>query len=333
MLITIKKCVAALLVVSFYMSNGYAAAGNANKVQQSFTPPEVAADETNVFVIRESGFVGGARGAWIAANNNVVADLSNGSHVMIKLKSGLNVIHGVQGLAGFGFVPVDNRPGETVYLNLAYTKGEMNEITAEAALPLINKTKQIELLPEVRPNTALDDITVNPGRLGFKIMEASDAILEPDDKSAVITFFRSEKLIKAIPFDLWDDSGYVGSLKGGYYFDLRVAPGAHTFISKSEHYAVLKADVAAGKHYYVELEVDLGWNQAHIKILPMDLVKDAMKINGLKKLTCTALSASMLENAVVKPRIQAGNSYLADVRQKIADGKLPTRELLATQGR
>lgn len=306
---------------------------HADKKVEPFTPPAVANDETNVYVIRESAFFGAARGAWIAANDKVVADLSNGSHVLIKLKAGLNNVHGVQGLAGFGFAQVDNRPGETVYLHLIYAQGKMEEVTADVAGPMIAKTKEVQQLDDDRPNTAYDDVTINPSMLGFPIMKTADGSLEPDENSAVITFIRPGALIKDIPFDVWDETGYVGSVKGGNYFDIRVAPGKHVYIGKSEHYAVLKADVAAGKHYYVEFEVDMGWNQAHVKIVPLELKKDSAKINGIKKLTATTVDAAVLESASVKPRIERGNDYLKDARQKIADDKLPLRELSSDQGR
>lgn len=305
----------------------------ADKKSEPFVPPPVASDETNVYIIRESAFFGAARGAWIAANDKVVADLSNGSHVLIKLKAGLNNVHGVQGLAGFGFAQVDNRPGETVYLHLIYIQGKMEEVTADVAAPMIAKTKEVPPLTEDRPNTAYDDVTINPGMLGFPIMKAADAALEPDENSAVITFIRPGNLIKDIPFDVWDETGYVGSIKGGNCFDIRVTPGQHVYIGKSEHYAVLKADVVAGKHYYVEYEVDMGWNQAHVKIVPLELKKDAAKINGIKKLTLTTVDTAVLESASVKPRIERGNEYLKDARQKIADGKLPLREMSSDQGR
>ena len=305
----------------------------ADNLRTSFTPPAVASDETNVVVIRESSFSGATRGVWIAANNNVVAELSGGTHVLIKLKSGLNIVHGVQELKGFGFVAVDNRPGETVYLNLQYKKGEMTEISADAALPLINKTQQVELLAEVRPNTALDDITLNPSKLGFSMMEAATSPLEPDDRSAVITFLRYENVFKDHRYDVWDDTGYLGTLVGNQYFSVRVTPGAHTFIAKAQNYAVLKADVAVGKHYYVEMVPDMLGFQPLVRLLPVDPDKDGKKIKGIRKLTQLALNASALEAPAVKPRIQAGSALLVGVRKKIAEGKSPAQELNATQGR
>jgi hypothetical protein len=331
MLITSRFWAGILLGVLSISS--FAALGAAGREQVPFAPPAVAKDETNVFVIRESGFKGATRGVWIAANKNVVADLPSDSHVLIKLKSGMNVIHAVQELKGFGYFPVDNRPGETVYLNLLYKKGEMKEVSAAEAMPLIKKTEQVELLPEVRPNTALDDITINPGKLGLNIMEATDAALEPNDRSAVITFLRVENVFKDHRYDVWSDTGYVGSLIGGQYLNVRVTPGTHTFLSKAQNYSVLKADVAAGKHYYVEMVGDMLMFQQLVKLLPVDPDKDAKKIKALKKLTHLALNSSTLETDIVKPRIQAGYAFLADVRQKIAEGKVAMRELLPTQGR
>ena len=78
----------------------------------------------------------------------------------------------------------------------------------------------------------------------------------------------SGKLISQVPFDIWNQDGYVGGLSGGQYFQVKLPAGKHTFSSLSERYSILEANLEAGKTYDVELYVGMGWNQAHIKLLP-----------------------------------------------------------------
>ncbi len=294
------------------------------------TPTE---EQTFVYVIRGSNFAGAARGLWVAANENVVADLSNGSHALLKLDSGINSVHLVQGLAGIGFAKVDNRPGETVYLAIDYVKGETKEVEHDLGATMVMKTSKAKDIGAPRKNDAYDNLLVNPSLLGFPVMKESNQPMKADDDSAVINFYRMETLIGQVPFDIWSEQGYVGSTTSGTYFQVRVKPGKHTFVALSERYSVLEADVEAGKEYVVEFDVDMGWNQAHVQLLPMDAAESAKTISKWQaKAKLMAVDPQVLEQDAFKQRLQMGKAYLKQQYQKIEKGELASRELVSSNG-
>ncbi|GIU38547.1 hypothetical protein TUM3794_11150 [Shewanella colwelliana] len=294
-----------------------------------FKPEAVPTQEqTFVYVIRGSNFQGGARGAWVAANENVVADLSNGSHTLLKLASGLNSIHLVQGLAGFGYAKVDNKPGETLFYSIDYTTGKMTELTSDMGASMIMQTKKAKDIGEPRKNDAYDNLLANPSLLGFKVMKPSAEPMIADAETAVISFYRMETLIGEVPFDIWSEAGYVGSTKAGDYFQVRVAPGKHTFVALSERYSVLEAEVEAGKEYVVEFDVDMGWNQAHVQILPIDPVKSAKTIKKWQaKAKLMALDDSVVSLPEFQQRVEMAREYLLPKFKSIDAGDMSTRAL------
>ncbi|WP_298773773.1 hypothetical protein [uncultured Shewanella sp.] len=299
-----------------------------NLVSQ-FKPEAVPAqDETFVYVIRGANFQGGARGLWLAANKHVLADLSNGSHTLLKLDSGINSIHGVQGLAGFAYAKVDNKPGETLYYQIDYIKGEMKEISYELGASMIMQTKKAKDIGEPRKNDAHDNLLINPSLLGFPVMKEAEEAMKADDKTAIINFYRMETLIGQVPFDIWSQEGYIGSTTSGTYFQVRVTPGKHTFLSFSERYSVLEANVEAGKEYIVEFDVDMGWNQAHVQLLPIDPKKSEKTIKKWqKKAKLMAVDLDVINQDAFKQRVEAAQEYLATPYEQIKNGKLATRIL------
>lgn len=258
----------------------------------------------------------------------MVADLSNGSHTLLKLASGLNSIHLVQGLAGFGYAKVDNKPGETLYYSIDYTTGKMTELTPEMGMSMVMQTEKAKDIGEPRKNDAYDNLLANPSLLGFPVMKPATEPMKADADTAVINFYRMETLIGEVPFDIWSEEGYVGSTKAGTYFQVRVTPGKHTFVSLSERYSVLEATVEAGKEYVVEFDVDMGWNQAHVQILPIDPVKEAKSIAKWQaKAKLMEVDRTVLEQPEFKQRVDMAREYLTTQYKKIDAGELSTRVL------
>ncbi|WP_394392637.1 hypothetical protein [Shewanella woodyi] len=285
-------------------------------------------DETFVYVVRGSKFQGGARGAWLAANDKVVADLGNGTHTLLKLKSGINSIHLVQGLAGFAYAKVDNKPAQTIFMSVDYTTGEMKELEYDLGASMVMQTKKAKDIGEVRKNDAYDNLLANPALLGFPVMKPAIDPITPDDETAVINFYRMETLIGEVPFDIWSEEGYVGSTRSGTYFQVRVKPGKHTFVALSERYSVLEANVEAGKEYLAEFDVDMGWNQAHVQILPIDPLKEVKIIKRWKaEARLMTLDSDVINQAEFKQRADQAREYLYKQFKKIDAGEISTREL------
>ncbi len=311
---------------------GAAAAEAAVAADATITAP--SSEPTVVYVIRESKFFGGGRDIWMAVNDKVVADVSNGTHVKLTLQPGLNTLNGVQAKAGFAYTTVDNRGGETVYLRVDIMTGAISEVSQEEGIALVKDTKASQPLDALRPNDAYDNLMVNPELLGLGLVQANAAKLEPDAESAIVTFYRPAKLIAQVPFSVWSKDGYVGSLYGNQYQQVRVAPGKHTFVGLSERLSVLNATVEAGKEYAVEFDVGMGWNQAHIKLLPVDLNTEAAKVDGWKaKLAPVGVNAAVLETPAVAPRLAAGVEYLKSIESKWGTEEAESRTLAESAGR
>lgn len=290
--------------------------------------------ETTVYLIREKKFVGGGRDVWVAVNDKVVAAMDNGGHVVLKLKPGLNTMNGVQAKAGFAYTTLDDRAGQTAYLVLDYLGGKITEVSAEQGLALVKATKPQDVLAESRPNDGYDNLLVNPELLGLGLIAPSAQPIAPDEQSAIINVYRPARLIAEIPFSLWSREGYAGSLRGGQYMQLRVAPGKHTFVAFSERLSVLNATVEAGKEYAVEFDVGMGWNQAHIKLLPVNVNAEAGKVDGWKaKLALVGVSQDVMQQPRVAPRIAAGLEHLKAIEDKWASEEAASRELKESDGR
>ncbi len=232
-------------------------------------PPPPAADQTHVYVVRGSNFQGGARGLWVAVNDKVVADLPNGSHVLLKLPAGINTVHGVQGTAGVGFCAVDNRPGETVFLQFDYAKGKTVEVARDLGVSMVMQTKAVAPLAEPRRNDAYDNLLLNPGALGLDLVTQGGEALAPDAQSAVVTFYRGGGVTAELSYSIWSDSAYLGSLTGNSYFQVRLPPGSHTFVARSERFSIVRADLEAGKHYAIDQSVGMGWNQPYVRLIAL----------------------------------------------------------------
>lgn len=289
--------------------------------------------EAMVYLIREKKFVGGGRDIWIALNDRVIGALSNGSHLAIPVKAGLNSVNLVQAKAGWAYATVDNRAGGPVYLKVDYLAGVTTELSAEEGQAWLQQTKPVAALDEARPNDAYDNLLINPDLLRLGLMTEGVERLSPDAESAVITFYRPGKLIAAVPFGIWSAEGFVGSLLGSQSFQVRVAPGNQTFVGFSERLSVLKATVEAGKEYAVELDVGMGWNQAHIKLLPLNLGMESAKVAEWKRtLTLVGTNPAVLETSVVAPRITAGYEYLQSIKAQWAAEDAASRTLEAGFG-
>ena len=304
-----------------------------NLVEQ-FKAEQPQADQTYVYMIRGSNFQGGARGAWVAVNDKVVADLSNGSHTLLKLDSGINSVHFVQGLAGFGYARVDNRPGEVVFLSIDYTTGKTTELAHDLGATMVMQTKYAKDIGAPRNNDAYDNLLANPTVLGFEVMKDGADKVTPDSEHAVINFYRMENLIGQVPFDIWDENGFVASTKAGEYFQLKVKPGKHKYIALSERYAVLDANVEAGKEYFVEFDVDMGWNQAHVQIIPMDATKDQKTLaKWQSKAKLKVVDQTVVNSPEFVARVEKAKAYLTPKFKAAAAGELAQRELKPENGK
>ena len=72
---------------------------------------------------------------------------------------------------------------------------------------------------------------------------------------ALVTFLRPSIAAGAISFQAWDGERFVGELHGMNSVSYLATPGEHVFFAKAENWAVTKAQLAAGKRYYLVLRL------------------------------------------------------------------------------
>jgi hypothetical protein len=301
---------------------------------EGFQTKDVPKDKTGVYVIRGSNFYGGARGLWVAINDKVVADLPNSSHVYLELDAELNTLHFVQALAGFGYLNLDNRAGETIFAKFDYgVTNKTEELEPELGKTIVMKTKEVQPLTEARRNDAYDNQLINPSTVGYNFMKEGGEQLVPDAEHAVVTFYRPDKLIKEVNFDIWNQDGYIGSTTGGHYFSVKLKASEHTFLARSERYSVLKSTLEANKSYGVEMDINMGWNQAHIKLLPINLNAQNGVSTWVSKLKYDSINTETLALPAVKQRISAGHKYLVGIKDKVGKDVIESRDLPAEFGK
>ena len=276
-------------------------------------PP--AADETLIYVFRK--FPG--YGIWIAVNDQTVSPLKkNKRHAVVRAKAGLITLNAARGGIVIGEIAIDDRPGETVYVLVSSSgfvpKFAVEEISPDDAAKRMRKTKPEDLM-EPLANNEYHKVLLNPGQLGFDLMRPADGALEPDASSAVITFFRRKDKLGDLDIGIWGSDGLIGDLRNEEAFSVRVRPGQHFFVAGRGSTSVLRAQVEAGKHYYVWLDVGT-WVQG-IKLVPIEGSQEGKLQEWLSAATFLKLNESALT-----PRVrERGDIVMSYVNQGIAKAK------------
>jgi hypothetical protein len=94
-------------------------------------------------------------------------------------------------------------------------------------------------------------LTVVLSGCASSMMLPTDTLIQPGPDYAVVNFLRPSSFGGAIKFGIWDSDNFVGVLTPKNYIQYKAAPGEHLFMARAENWAVIKANVAAGKTYYI----------------------------------------------------------------------------------
>jgi hypothetical protein len=103
---------------------------------------------------------------------------------------------------------------------------------------------------------------------------------EPSPGKAMIYVIRPTKIGNKIQTKLAVDGEWKGTNRGNNYFFFELDPGEHYVCSKSENRSVLKFTVEAGKTYYLQQKIKLGFMKARNKVV---LLGDEEGKTGLAK--------------------------------------------------
>lgn len=288
---------------------------NKNLVKNYKNPVSISNSETLIYIIRESAFIGGGRGLWVAHNDKVIADLGSGEYTYFKVKKGIHTINVVQARKGSGYMSIDRTYKKPLFFKYNYTEGKMEEIPYELGISYIADYDKVNLLASPRPNDGYEAGIFNLSLFKeLNIMEKSNKNLLPDKQHSIITFVFPWNS-SAISSTIWSDNGIVGNLKANQYIQIKVPKGKHKFYIKSVADIVLEADIDVGKHYRVEIDKTEYFTGSHfsidplVKFVPIDLSQDVKKLK------------SSLEQVQVKKNLdndinQRINFTLAEIKKK-----------------
>jgi hypothetical protein len=96
---------------------------------------------------------------------------------------------------------------------------------------------------------------------------APDA-LKPTAEAATVVFVRPSSYARGMRSTILDGHGrFLGDSLPESYFAVKVPPGEHLFIAWAENTAALRATLAPGKTYYIEVAPKLGAFSARMQLL------------------------------------------------------------------
>ncbi len=104
----------------------------------------------------------------------------------------------------------------------------------------------------------------------------------PVDK-AVVYFTRTSSMGFAINFSYYDSAVFIGKFSAPKYMRYECEPGSHLFWSKAENRSFVKADLEAGKIYFIEAIPKMGAVKAGVNLMPVDPTDEKI-MNKIMKL-------------------------------------------------
>ncbi|MEE4241223.1 MAG: hypothetical protein V2I36_07140 [Desulfopila sp.] len=330
----LKQCLMSVLLLGALVLSGCGASKLTADLElnKNFVPPrKTEENESIVYVIRQSTMLGAARGLYVGLNENLICNIGSGRYCHFIIDDSVNTLN-LEQTVPFGYTRLDGRKGESIFLYFEMTTGKLMELQEDIGMTAVmNSDEASKIAP--KDNLGYESALFNPDLLGLYLMKPTDQILQPDGENAIITFIRPQSWAQQMGFGIWDSNGFLGNLRGETYFQVKLLPGKYSFVAKSEHYAVLEAEVEAGKNYYVQVAANMGWSQAHIKLLPVneETGQDVVEqwLSNSKKMQLDLESLDELVNkrlALAQPKIQEALSRVqknqAESRYlKVSDGR------------
>ena len=162
------------------------------------------------------------------------------------------------------------------------------------------------------------------------VMEPAEFTLRPDRTAAVVNFLRPSIVGLNFKFGIWDRENFVGLLPARNYVQYRAKPGSHFFMASAENWSGIKADVQAGKNYYILVAPGPGawkvWKASvEMSVLQPDDPELAGWMQKLKRIT---------------PVLETQGGYIAEqidhvreARKNFESGVAPYSVMKASDGR
>ena len=103
---------------------------------------------------------------------------------------------------------------------------------------------------------------------------------EPQADKAIVYVIRPTSMGNKVQSKLALDGKWLGSNRGNNYFYFTADPGDHYFCSKAENRSVLQVNLEAGKTYYLQQKIQMGFMKARNKLV---LLTEEEGTKGLEK--------------------------------------------------
>ena len=332
-----------------------------------FKPPVTPSDqETAVYVVRIRRLAGIAQSTWVSCNESYVSELVIGSYCYFKTRSGLNTITIETSGTPVAWSRIDDRPGESVFLQLDYARGTLERVPRDQGISSIMLYEQA---PEYKGDVKSDryeTALMNPGLLGLHPMKPSgEAVAQYSKELATITFIRNESLVKemsagqwggigwgedsnmqadpeikvpsgkqGLPIGIWSEDSWIGNLMEETYVQFQIPPGDHLFFCKGESWSVLQAEVEAGKQYAILVEAERGFQLTDIRFVQVEeeAVQKGDVNKWLRKYTCLTKDMDAIDTSIQK-RLDAAMPLVRKAAKMVADGELKPVSVAAMDGR
>jgi hypothetical protein len=289
---------------------------------QEEAPP--AADETLIYVFRVGRFVGGGAKMWVAVNDKTVARLENKGYAAVRVKAGAVTLNLASTGMVFAAIALDDRPGETVYLQWRLGDLVFEELDAEQGRALVADAEPGKPLDEELGNNEQTDALLNLSRLGFDLMRPAREKLTPDAEHAVITILRREEAPQ-LTFGIWSEDRYLGTLAANEALDVKVTPGEHFFLSGYVGTTLLRAQVEAGKHYYAW--VDVGGMVLRVKMMPVTTQESVDLTKWLEKIEFVEVDSESMAAPRVREREATFTAWVDSVVTRAKAGTVDFTEI------
>jgi len=87
-------------------------------------------------------------------------------------------------------------------------------------------------------------------------MKKTTLIEQADKEFAMVNIVRPSLFRgDAMDYDLWDGARFVGVIEAGTIIQYKAKPGRHIFMANGRNWSYVKADLAAGKQYFLKATV------------------------------------------------------------------------------
>lgn len=105
---------------------------------------------------------------------------------------------------------------------------------------------------------------------GSSMMMQTKRLEFTENNKAMVTFIRPSLFGGAIKFGIWDSDNFIGVLTAKSYIQYLTEPGEHWFLGRAENWSCVKANLEAGKNYYILGNVFPGVWKARVAFDPIN---------------------------------------------------------------